>query len=60
MRDILHNLESKIKILKEKILFALEVYLNKINESIGESLSHLGEVGALAMTETILEKVRYF
>ena len=60
MRDILHNLESKNKNIKEKNSFALEVYLNKINESIGESLSHLGEVGALAMTGAILEKSDIF
>lgn len=60
MRDILKNLYSKNKNIREKNNFAIKVYLDKINESIGVSLSHLGKVDALILTGAILENSEIF
>ncbi len=60
MRDILANLKVKDKKIKEKNEFALDVYITKINECIGSALAHLGDVNALVMTGSILEKSDVF
>lgn len=60
MRDILANLNSKNEKIKAKNSFALEVYLNSINESIGSALAHLGKVDGLVLTGAILEKSEVF
>lgn len=60
MRDILANLEVKDKTIREKNKFALDVYVNKINEQIGVALSHLGYCDAIVLTGNILEKSERF
>lgn len=60
MRDILANLEVKDKKTREINEFALNVYINKINEAIGAALSHLGSIDALVLTGSILEKSEIF
>lgn len=60
MRDILKNLKSKNEKIKDKNKFALEVYLNSINESVGSALAHLGKVEAIVLTGAILEKSEVF
>ncbi len=60
MRDILSNLKVKDKNIKEKNEFALNVYINRINEYIGIAYSHLGEINAIALTGSILEKSEIF
>lgn len=41
MRNVLDNLKVKNLKQKERSEFALQVYLNKINESIGTAYAHL-------------------
>ncbi len=60
MRDILENLKSKNIKVKLENEFALNVYLNRINESVGSALSHLGKVEAIVLTGAILEKSEVF
>jgi len=60
MRDILKNLESKNKLIADKNSFALDVYINKINECVGSALAHLGKMDALVLTGSILEKSEIF
>lgn len=60
MRDILDNLKVKNKSQREKSEFALKVYINKINESVGTAYAHLGNVDALVLTGSILEKSEIF
>ena len=60
MRDILTNLKVKDKKVKEKNEFALDIYMNKINECVGSAFAHLGNVEALVMTGAILENSEIF
>ncbi|MEI6352337.1 MAG: hypothetical protein WCO35_00130 [Candidatus Nomurabacteria bacterium] len=60
MRDILNNLNSKDKEIKEKNNFALDVYVEKINEYVGSAFAHLGKTDALVLTGAILEKSEIF
>ena len=60
MRDILNNLNSKNKSIKDKNNFALEVYINRINEYVGSAYAHLGGCTTLALTGSILEKSEIF
>lgn len=60
MRDILANLKVKDKGVKDKNLFALEVYMTKINECVGSAYAHLGGCDALVLTGAILEKSEVF
>ncbi|MEA4910969.1 Acetate kinase [bioreactor metagenome] len=60
MRDILANLKVKDENVKEKNMFALEVYMTKINECVGSAYAHLGGCDALVLTGAILEKSDIF
>ena len=60
MRDILDNLKVKNVNQKEKAEFALDLYINKINEYIGMAYAHLGGADALVLTGSILEKSEVF
>jgi acetate kinase len=60
MRDILDNLKVKNQKQKEKSEFALQLYINKINEYIGMAYAHLGGADALVLTGSILEKSEIF
>jgi acetate kinase len=60
MRDILINLNSKNKIVKAKNTFAIDVYINRINEYVGSAYAHLGGCQALVFTGSILEKSEIF
>lgn len=60
MRDILDNLKVKNKEIRERNKFALEVYMNKINEYVGSAYAHLGGCDALVLTGAILEKSEIF
>jgi acetate kinase len=60
MRDILANLNSKNKSIKEKNNFAIDLYINKINESIGSAYASLGGCDCLSLTGAILEKSEIF
>ncbi len=60
MRDILQNLKLKDKNIKEKSEFALDVYMNSINEFVGSAYAHLGGIDALVLTGAILEKSDIF
>ncbi len=60
MRDILANLKVKDKNVREKNLFALEVYMTKINEVVGSAYAHLEGCEALVLTGAILEKSEVF
>lgn len=60
MRDILDNLKVKNQKHREQSEFALQVYINKINESIGSAYAHLGRAEALVLTGSILEKSEIF
>lgn len=60
MRDILSNLKVKDNKIKEKNKFALDVYITKINESVGAAYAHLGGCEALVLTGAILEKSDIF
>lgn len=56
MRDILDNLEVKNKSQVEKSKFALDLYINRINEYVGMAYAHLAGADALVLTGSILEK----
>lgn len=60
MRDIVSGLDSKNKEDRENCNFALDVYINKINEYIGVALSHLEKIDAIVLTGAILEKSEIF
>ena len=60
MRDILDNLKVKNENIKSKNEFALDVYINKINEYVGSSFAHLGGIDVIALTGAILEKSDIF
>lgn len=60
MRDILDNLKAKNENIKNKNEFALDLYINKINEYVGASFAHLGGIDALVLTGAILEKSDIF
>ena len=57
---ILDNLKVKNVNQKEKAEFALDLYINKINEYIGMAYAHLGGADALVLTGSILEKSEVF
>jgi acetate kinase len=56
MRDILANLKSKDKNKKDKAVFGIEVYLNRIAEKVGSAYALLGGCDELVFTGSILEK----
>lgn len=60
MRDILENLQAKNREIREKNKFALDVYITRINEHVGQALAHLGQCDTLALTGSILEKSLVF
>ncbi|MDQ1281732.1 MAG: Acetate kinase [Patescibacteria group bacterium] len=60
MRDVLDNLKVKNQKQKEKSEFALQVYINKINEYVGVAYAHLGGTDALVLTGSIFEKSQIF
>lgn len=60
MRDILSNLKVKDQNIKAQNSFALNVYINKIKESVGSAYAHLEGIDALVLTGAILEKSEVF